>query len=85
MKRILKYFITRRTKHDNYRIAKHKGMNGQKVYTVKFKSWLGGWNTEQVEYDSVTSVDKMFDDKAEAKLFVEDAINEAYKKLYKLR
>jgi hypothetical protein len=84
MKRIIKYFVTRRTKHDNYRVGKHKGANGQKYYTVKYKSWLVGWHTEQEEYDSVTSFDKIFDKKEDAKSFIEDAINEAYKELYKL-
>ena len=79
IRRIHTYFINRRTKHANYKVIKHKENNGQKYYTVEFKSWLLGWHTSQEQYDAVTSMDKKFETKEKAFLFIEAHINQAYK------
>ena len=81
MKKLIRYFITRRTKHDNYKVLKIKRLNGQKYYHVSFKDWFTGWHTEQEYYDSVTSIDKTFNTKIDATLFIENAINKAYSRL----
>jgi len=77
----MEYFTRRRTKHANYKIGKTKATNGQKIYHVNFKEWLMGWYTVQRLYDSVTSVDREFKSKEDAKKYIEDEISNAYKKL----
>jgi hypothetical protein len=58
-------------------------MNGQPYYVVQFLTMLIGWHTFEEMYDPVTSVEKDFDDKDDAKAFIEKKVNEAYKKLRK--
>ena len=78
-----KYFITRRTIHENYKISKRKRLNNQKYYVVKFNEWVIGWSEFQNEesYQYVKSIE--FEDKDTAKLFMEGKIETAYKELIK--
>ena len=80
---MFKCITYRRTKRENYKIVKKRKMNGQPYYVVQFLTMLIGWHTFEEMYDSVTSVEIDFDDKDNAKQFIESKVNEAYNKLRK--
>jgi hypothetical protein len=50
---------------------------------VQFLTMLIGWYTFEEMYDSVTSVEMDFDNKDDAKKFIESEVTKAYKKLRK--